>query len=73
MLLGPIMIAMWLATSLLIWALVPNIPFLHALAIGSCVTPTVSNGDYPRGDLSHRILSYRRLPYDSPYYGELSF
>jgi sodium/hydrogen antiporter len=39
-LLGPVMTAMWLATSLLIWALVPNLPFLHALAIGSCVTPT---------------------------------
>lgn len=39
-LLGPIMTAMWLATSLLIWGLVPNLPFLHALAIGSCVTPT---------------------------------
>ncbi|KAK3387685.1 Sodium/hydrogen exchanger family-domain-containing protein [Podospora didyma] len=39
-LLGPIMAAMWLATSLLIWAMVPNLPFLHALAIGSCVTPT---------------------------------
>lgn len=39
-LLGPIMTAMWLATSLLVWALVPNLPFLHALAIGSCITPT---------------------------------
>jgi sodium/hydrogen antiporter len=40
LLLGPIMTCMWLATSLLVWALVPNLPFLHALAIGSCVTPT---------------------------------
>ena len=39
-LLGPIMTAMWLATSLLVWALVPNLSFLHALAVGSCVTPT---------------------------------
>lgn len=39
-LLGPIMTSMWLATSLLVWALVPNLPFLHALAIGACVTPT---------------------------------
>ncbi|KAI1262381.1 Sodium/hydrogen exchanger family-domain-containing protein [Xylariaceae sp. FL1019] len=39
-LLGPIMTAMWLATSLLVWALVPRLPFLHALAIGACVTPT---------------------------------
>lgn len=34
------MTAMWLSTSLMIWALVPNLPFLHALAIGSCVAPT---------------------------------
>ncbi|EAQ83962.1 hypothetical protein CHGG_10366 [Chaetomium globosum CBS 148.51] len=34
------MAAMWMATSLLVWALVPGIPLLHALAIGSCVTPT---------------------------------
>ncbi|KAK3371733.1 Sodium/hydrogen exchanger family-domain-containing protein [Lasiosphaeria ovina] len=40
LLLGPIMAAMWLATSLLIWALVPNMNFLHALVVGSCVTPT---------------------------------
>ncbi|KAI0156388.1 Sodium/hydrogen exchanger family-domain-containing protein [Xylariaceae sp. FL1272] len=39
-LLGPIMTAMWLATSLLVWGLVPRLPFLHALAIGACVTPT---------------------------------
>ncbi|OTA53448.1 hypothetical protein K449DRAFT_339739 [Hypoxylon sp. EC38] len=40
LLLGPIMTAMWMITSLLVWALVPNLPFLHALAIGACVTPT---------------------------------
>ncbi|OIW27537.1 hypothetical protein CONLIGDRAFT_436831 [Coniochaeta ligniaria NRRL 30616] len=40
LLLGPIMAAMWLSTSLIIWALVPNLKFLHALAIGACVTPT---------------------------------
>jgi sodium/hydrogen antiporter len=39
-LLGPVMACMWLITSLLIWGLVPNLPILHALAIGSCVTPT---------------------------------
>jgi len=39
-LLGPIMVAMWMATSLLVWALVPGISFLHALAVGACVTPT---------------------------------
>ncbi|KAI0392689.1 Sodium/hydrogen exchanger family-domain-containing protein [Xylariaceae sp. FL0594] len=40
LLLGPVMTAMWLTTSLLVWALVPHLPFLHALAIGACVTPT---------------------------------
>ncbi|KAI0137314.1 Sodium/hydrogen exchanger family-domain-containing protein [Xylariales sp. AK1849] len=39
-LLGPVMTCMWLLTSLLVWGLVPNLPFLHALAIGACVTPT---------------------------------
>ncbi|KAM7200524.1 sodium/hydrogen exchanger family protein [Naviculisporaceae sp. PSN 640] len=34
------MVAMWVATSLLVWALVPHLSFLHALVIGSCVTPT---------------------------------
>ena len=34
------MAAMWMVTSLLVWGLVPGIPILHALAIGSCVTPT---------------------------------
>lgn len=39
-LLGPIMTAMWLSTSLLVWGLVPNLPFLHALVVASCITPT---------------------------------
>jgi len=39
-LLGPGMCAMWISTALLVWALVPNIPFVYALAVGSCVTPT---------------------------------
>lgn len=40
LLLGPGMTAMWLSTSLLVWAFVPSLPFLHSLAIGACVTPT---------------------------------
>ncbi|KAJ0295933.1 hypothetical protein COL516b_012086 [Colletotrichum fioriniae] len=40
LLVGPVMTCMWLATSLLVWAMVPHIPFLHALAVGACVTPT---------------------------------
>ena len=38
--LGPGMCAMWITTSLLVWALVPNINFLFALAVGASVTPT---------------------------------
>lgn len=40
LLLGPGMVMMWLCSSLLIWALVPNISILQAFAIGACVTPT---------------------------------
>lgn len=40
LLLGPGMTIMWLLASLLIWGMVPNLSFLHALAIGACVTPT---------------------------------
>ena len=39
-LLGPGMTGMWLCTSLLVWALVPNLSFVSALAVGACVTPT---------------------------------
>lgn len=40
LLLGPGMCAMWMCSSLLIWAMVPHLSFLHALAIAACVTPT---------------------------------
>lgn len=40
LLLGPGMTCMWLATSVLVWALAGQPPFLHALAVGACVTPT---------------------------------
>lgn len=40
LLLGPGMTMMWLCSSLLVWAMVPNFTFLHALAVGACVTPT---------------------------------
>ena len=46
-LLGPGMCAMWISTSLLVWALVPNFQFHFALAVAACVTPTdpiLSNG-----------------------------
>lgn len=40
LLLGPVMTCMWLFSSLIIWGMVPKLSFLHALAIGACVTPT---------------------------------
>ncbi|KAF2203313.1 hypothetical protein GQ43DRAFT_454544 [Delitschia confertaspora ATCC 74209] len=40
LLLGPGMTVMWVCTSLLVYAFVPHISFLHALAVGACVTPT---------------------------------
>ncbi|OJD23254.1 hypothetical protein ACJ73_05390 [Blastomyces percursus] len=40
LLLGPGMLAMWLCSSLVIFMLVPNLAFLHALAIAACITPT---------------------------------
>jgi NhaP-type Na+/H+ or K+/H+ antiporter len=40
LLLGPGMTIMWISTSLLVFALVPHINFLQALAVGACVTPT---------------------------------
>lgn len=40
LLLGPGMTIMWLSASLLVWAMVPHLSFLHALAVGACVTPT---------------------------------
>lgn len=40
LLLGPGMTIMWISSSLLVWALVPNLSFLHSLAVGACVTPT---------------------------------
>jgi NhaP-type Na+/H+ or K+/H+ antiporter len=40
LLLGPGMVSMWIITSLLVFAFVPHISFLEALAVGACVTPT---------------------------------
>ena len=39
-LLGPGMTVMWICSSFIVWAMVPNLSFLHSLAIGACVTPT---------------------------------
>lgn len=40
LLVGPGMACMWMATSLLVWGLIRPPSFLHALAVGACVTPT---------------------------------
>ncbi|KAF5012796.1 hypothetical protein FDECE_1158 [Fusarium decemcellulare] len=40
LLVGPGMTCMWLATSVLVWGLAGQPSFLHALAVGACVTPT---------------------------------
>jgi sodium/hydrogen antiporter len=40
LLLGPGMVAMWACSSIVIWVMVPELPLLHALAIGACITPT---------------------------------
>jgi NhaP-type Na+/H+ or K+/H+ antiporter len=40
LLLGPGMTLMWLTTSFLVWAFAGMPSFLHALAVGACVTPT---------------------------------
>ncbi|KZZ91486.1 Na(+)/H(+) antiporter 2 [Moelleriella libera RCEF 2490] len=40
LLVGPGMACMWMATSLLVWGLIGTPSFLHALAVGACVTPT---------------------------------
>jgi NhaP-type Na+/H+ or K+/H+ antiporter len=40
LLLGPGMAAMWICSSLVVWAMVPDFKFLHALIVGACVTPT---------------------------------
>ena len=39
-LLGPGMVGMWICSTLLVWALVPDLPFLHAMAVAACITPT---------------------------------
>ncbi|KAL8672237.1 MAG: hypothetical protein Q9168_003284 [Polycauliona sp. 1 TL-2023] len=40
LLLGPGMTGMWVASSMLMWALIPNFTYLHALAVAACITPT---------------------------------
>ncbi|EKD05460.1 hypothetical protein A1Q2_00221 [Trichosporon asahii var. asahii CBS 8904] len=39
-LLIPVMTCAWFVSALLVWAFIPNLTFLEALVVGSCVTPT---------------------------------
>lgn len=56
---GPNMVLMWLITSLIVWAVVPAIPVLYALAIGACVTPTdpVLSNTIVKGDFAEKNIS----------------
>lgn len=59
LLLGPGMTIMWLSSALLVWAMVPNFSFLHALAVGACVTPTdpVLSNSIVKGKFADKNLS----------------
>ncbi|KAK0336474.1 hypothetical protein LTR91_015533 [Friedmanniomyces endolithicus] len=59
LLLGPGMCVMWISTSLLVWALVPNISFLFALAVGASVTPTdpVLSNSIVKGKFADKNIS----------------
>lgn len=49
---------MWLFASMLVWAMVPNMNFLYALAVGACVTPTdpVLSSSIVKGKFADRHL-----------------
>jgi len=59
LLLGPGMCVMWISTSLLVWALVPDISFLFALAVGASVTPTdpVLSNSIVKGKFADKNIS----------------
>lgn len=40
LLLGPGLVGMWLCSSLAMYIAIPGLPFLHALAIAACISPT---------------------------------
>ncbi|KAF9992966.1 hypothetical protein BGZ80_001586 [Entomortierella chlamydospora] len=40
MMLVPLMVLMWLTSALIIWGLIPNIGYLEAMVIATCITPT---------------------------------
>ncbi|KAF9365505.1 hypothetical protein BGX34_009748 [Mortierella sp. NVP85] len=40
MMIVPLMICMWITSSSLIWALIPDLDFIEAMILAACVTPT---------------------------------
>lgn len=58
-LLGPAMTAMWLISSLIMWTVVPDLPFLHALAVAACITPTdpILSNTIVKGKFADRNVS----------------
>ncbi|KXJ85354.1 Cation/H+ exchanger [Microdochium bolleyi] len=57
-LLGPGMLGMWAATSLLVWLVVPDMQLVGALVIGACMTPTdpVLSNSVVQGSFAERHM-----------------
>lgn len=58
-LLMPGLTAMWLSSSFLIWLVIPQLSFTHALAIGACVSPTdpVLSSSIVKGGFAEKYVS----------------
>ncbi|KAK9467783.1 Sodium/hydrogen exchanger family-domain-containing protein [Lipomyces arxii] len=59
MLLVPVMSTMWIVSALIIWLCIPNLRYLDALVIASCVTPTdpVLSNSLVKGKFSEEYIS----------------
>lgn len=60
MLLVPVMTIMWVVSALVIYLVMPNLSYLEALIIGSCITPTdpVLSGSLVKGSFSDRFVHH---------------
>lgn len=58
-LLVPVMTTMWVVTALIIWLIFPDLRYLDALIIGSCVTPTdpVLSNSVVKGKFAEKYVS----------------
>ncbi|PYI15748.1 Na/H antiporter [Aspergillus violaceofuscus CBS 115571] len=58
LLLGPGMAAMWICSSLVIWAMTPGLQYLHALVVAACITPTdpVLSNSIVKGKFADRYV-----------------